>query len=221
MRNDCLIHFLSLSHGENHHIVPRSIDPSLAKFPLNIVRLTYREHYIAHWLLTKLYPDGREHSKMIWAWQRVCHNTDGQHISSHEFELAHELLRKNLIGKPLSEEHKKKISKNNARYWKDREKSAEHIAKWAAAMKGRTPWNKGKHLSEETIAKLSAIRKGRIPWNKGKKIGHLSEEQRKAQSLRLKGKNTWTKGRHWWNNGESNKCSNDCPGEGWVEGRIK
>lgn len=30
--------------------------PELAKDPTNIVKITYREHYICHWLLTKIYP---------------------------------------------------------------------------------------------------------------------------------------------------------------------
>ena len=42
--------------GEKHHIKPRSLFPELAKDKSNIVKLTYREHYICHWLLTKIYP---------------------------------------------------------------------------------------------------------------------------------------------------------------------
>lgn len=41
--------------GEVHHILPRCLggDDSVT----NLVRLTYREHYIAHRLLTKIYPE--------------------------------------------------------------------------------------------------------------------------------------------------------------------
>lgn len=39
---------------EKHHIIPKSLGGSNEQN--NLVRLTYREHYIAHWLLTKIYP---------------------------------------------------------------------------------------------------------------------------------------------------------------------
>ena len=29
------------------------------------------------------------------------------------------------------------------------------------------------------------------------------------------------KGRKWWNDGKTNKVCVECPGEGWVAGRIK
>lgn len=40
---------------ELHHIIPRCMGGSDTTD--NLVSLTYREHYIAHWLLTKIYPD--------------------------------------------------------------------------------------------------------------------------------------------------------------------
>jgi hypothetical protein len=40
---------------ELHHIVPKCMGGSNEKE--NLVLLTYREHFIAHWLLTKIYPD--------------------------------------------------------------------------------------------------------------------------------------------------------------------
>ena len=38
---------------EIHHILPRCLGGT--DDPVNLVKLTYREHYIAHWLLTKIY----------------------------------------------------------------------------------------------------------------------------------------------------------------------
>ena len=71
------------------------------------------------------------------------------------------------------------------------------------AIKGRTPWNKGKkglqtawnkgkHHSEETKRNISESKKGRTPWNKGKS-GYISEESRKKMSEAKKGKTTWNK----------------------------
>lgn len=39
--------------------------------------------------------------------------------------------------------------------------------KTSKALKGRVPWNKGKHSSRETKEKLKITNKGRTPWNKG------------------------------------------------------
>lgn len=40
-------------YTEEHHILPRSLGGS--DDPSNLVRLEYREHYLAHWLLTKFH----------------------------------------------------------------------------------------------------------------------------------------------------------------------
>ena len=39
---------------EIHHILPRCLGGTDDKD--NLIKLTYREHYVAHWLLTKIYP---------------------------------------------------------------------------------------------------------------------------------------------------------------------
>jgi hypothetical protein len=40
---------------ESHHIIPKCIGGS--NYQSNIVKLTYREHFVSHWLLHKIYPD--------------------------------------------------------------------------------------------------------------------------------------------------------------------
>jgi len=57
------IHKLNITNSENHHIIPKSIGGSNDK--TNLVRLSPREHYICHLLLTKmckLHP----HEKSMW-----------------------------------------------------------------------------------------------------------------------------------------------------------
>lgn len=58
--------------GENHHIIPRSIDPNLIKDPSNIVLLTYKEHFIVHLLLRKMLKDKKHRMKMNNAILRMC-----------------------------------------------------------------------------------------------------------------------------------------------------
>ena len=43
----------NLEYSEVHHIIPRCLGGT--DDITNLVRLTYREHYIAHWLLTKIH----------------------------------------------------------------------------------------------------------------------------------------------------------------------
>jgi hypothetical protein len=44
-----------LDYSEVHHIMPRCLGGT--DDPENLTRLTYREHYIVHWILTKMHKD--------------------------------------------------------------------------------------------------------------------------------------------------------------------
>lgn len=79
-----------------------------------------------------------------------------------------------------SEERKKKLSKNNARYWLGKTMSEEHKDKLSklAKERGAGKWMKGRKLSEEIKKKIrtstkggnkTSWGKGHLPWNKGKK----------------------------------------------------
>jgi hypothetical protein len=73
----------------------------------------------------------------------------------------------------------------------------------------------GKKLSEETKRKISEVQKGRT----------LSEEHKRKLSEANKGKPFFgkrmcMKGKKWWNNGQINKRNAECPGDGWVHGKI-
>jgi hypothetical protein len=48
---------------ELHHILPKSLGG--ADDTSNLIYITAREHFICHWLLTKIYPTGEEHWKML------------------------------------------------------------------------------------------------------------------------------------------------------------
>jgi hypothetical protein len=111
-----------------------------------------------------------------------------------------------------SQEFKIKLSKanmgeNNPNYGKST--SEETRKKQSAAMKGKNNHFYGKSHSEEVRKKLSVVNKGKSP----------SEETRKKQSEKKKGENHPNYGKKWWNNGMQNKCSKECPGDGWVLGR--
>jgi len=48
---------------EHHHILPRSLGGTDNES--NLIYITAREHFVCHWLLTKIYPTGEEHWKML------------------------------------------------------------------------------------------------------------------------------------------------------------
>jgi len=69
---------------------------------------------------------------------------------------------------------------------------------------------KGRVLTEEHRRKIGESKKGIKCWNKGIKT---SEETKRKISESLKGE-------LWWNNGTRTIKSKECPGDGWVRGRI-
>jgi len=63
------------SYTERHHIVPKSLGGS--NDVSNLVNLTAREHFICHWLLTKMHT-GKDHHKMLNALRMMRAEKKGQ-----------------------------------------------------------------------------------------------------------------------------------------------
>lgn len=168
---------------ECHHIQPRSLGGTDDKD--NLVDLTAREHFICHWLLTKMHTS-EARAKMIYALNGMKR--------SNEFAQRYETK----ITARVYERLKKEFSKVHS-----------------ATMKGRTPWNKGIPIKEEQREKnrIAAIGKkhsnvakekialantGRVKSKetkdkirdalKGKPKGPMSEEGKLKRSTALKGK---------------------------------
>ena len=75
---------------EIHHIVPRALGGG--DEPSNLIELTYREHFLAHWLLTKML-DGRAKSSMVRALYCMTHPVGRRIVSGWQFEVAKRALR--------------------------------------------------------------------------------------------------------------------------------
>jgi rubrerythrin len=114
------------SYVEHHHILPRSLGGTDDKD--NLVALTAREHFICHWLLTKMHT-GESRAKMIYA------------------------LNGMKRGNEFAQRHETKIT---ARVYENLKKEFSKVH--SATMKGRTPTNKGKPMSEEQKAKIRATK---------------------------------------------------------------
>jgi len=173
-----------IGYRENHHVIPRSMGGTNAKS--NMVSLTAREHFICHWLLTKMVT-GADRAKMVYALRMMRVSNDLQNryetkITARVYEKYKKEHAINLSimrtgkpawnkGVPQSEAHKQKNREAALRRPKP---SAESIAKNSAARLGLK-------RSDETKLKQSMALRGRSK-------GPMSEEQKQARSITMKGK---------------------------------
>jgi len=88
LRTERLILKRQGKYFEQHHIIPRSLNGS--NDINNLCLLTAREHFVCHWLLIKMYPDGSmERNKMLCALWKMKPNTKTatrKYINSHVYE---------------------------------------------------------------------------------------------------------------------------------------
>ena len=156
-------------HGymERHHIVPKCMGGSNRKE--NLVYLTAKEHFIAHKLLVRIYPDVYGLAQALIAMGRLVEFKS--RIFASERKRAAELRR----GFRYSAESREKMSASAA--------ARGSVAPDSEFKPGNEPWNKGlppekshrygKKHSLETLARMRATQ----------------QANRKAQSERMK---------QWW-----------------------
>jgi hypothetical protein len=141
-----------IDEGEKHHIIPKSLGGNNKE---NLVKLTYREHYICHLLLTKMCLNKNDTIRMCWALHRLTFSKTI--FTGHQYEISRKIHIKNLIDNHPSqkqswrdkvsdvvfsqwennEERRLKTSKKMSETWEtQREKLTEHnkkISKLGAA----------------------------------------------------------------------------------------
>jgi disulfide oxidoreductase YuzD len=129
--------------------------------------------------------------------------------------LKHSEKTKTKMRKPNTKEHNEKVSAAIKRKWENGEYDRERYSKR----------EKGKKHNEEIKNKISASLKKYYENNK--KV--ITEEQKikMSDALRQKYKNGEMKyfypnhkGTRWWNDGQKNKRAVECPGNGWILGRL-
>lgn len=78
----------SEGYYERHHIIPKIMGGD--DLPSNLVYLTAREHYVAHLLLMKAFPEqaGLAHAVLLMSGKRFFHNEKSFRITSRLFESA-------------------------------------------------------------------------------------------------------------------------------------
>lgn len=178
-------------YTERHHIVPSCLGG--ADTASNLTNLTAREHFICHWLLTKIYHAGEEHWKMLNAFRMMrAENPNQQRYETKITARVYENLKieysklqsekvsgenNPMYGKSHSAEAKAKISNAN----KGRIQSPEEKQRQVEAMTGR----KRKPFSEEWKANLKKAHAGENNPMYGK--AHSADTKRKI-SERMTGK---------------------------------
>ena len=179
-------------YTETHHILPRCLGGT--NETTNLVKLTAREHYIAHLLLAKIYNTYGMYAAVIYMQTGRFKNRKFKFNSRLYQKIREEFANKmsqkmkgktSWLGKHHSEETKRKIAEaNKGRYI------------------GRTPtWLVGKQLSEEHKQKVAEANTGKQWFNNGIKSiwafecpegfvrgRYLQEESRKKMAGSHKGK---------------------------------
>ena len=84
-------------YKESHHIIPSCMGGNDKK--VNRVNLTAKEHYLIHFLLTKIYPDNH---KLIFAFWQMCNGSkkDRPNTNAKMYEIAREMFSKAMKGRP-------------------------------------------------------------------------------------------------------------------------
>lgn len=161
---------------EIHHIVPRSIGGT--NDTSNLVRLTYRQHFICHWLLWKMF-SGLKQRKMCHAFHMMSHQprfiNRGQRLNSVSYASLKKMFCENQSEKSIFTD-KNFQSKMSKRFWKkitleQRQSRSEKISKAVKLFQSQLVTNNEHHFQGERgrIHVAKQVKEGRHPWSSDSK----------------------------------------------------
>lgn len=160
-------------YTENHHILPESLGGQ--DTPDNITILTAREHFICHWLLTKIYATGDEHWKMLNAIRIM--RAENKNQKRYNTKITSRVYAK--LKEEYSNLQSKRVSgKNNPMYGDKFYRSAEGKVRQRQAVSGD---NNGSKKKDARIK----IAESKI----GKKRQPFSDKWRENMSISASGEN--------------------------------
>lgn len=183
------------SYTEKHHILPESLGG--LDTPENLTILTAREHFICHWLLTKIYKDGEAHWKMLNAIRimraenknqqryktkitsRVYSNLKEEYSRLQSIKLAGS--GNGMYGKNHTTQTKKAIGDAN----RGRIQPIEEKLKQKEAITGR----KRNPFSEEWIENMSLAKQGEKNNMFGKTHNDITKQKMREKALGRKQSN--------------------------------
>ena len=153
---------LNEGYVEKHHIIPKSLGGSDIK--TNLVSLTAREHFVAHWLLTKMVT-GINKSKMLLAFNMMSLDitNNKRRRTPLEFSKSRETL--SIIRSDL--EWKKYCSKTSKELWQDEQYYTKTINaikiannrpeyKTQQSKNKKQLWQDDEHRAKQTISRTKA-----------------------------------------------------------------
>lgn len=150
-------------YKELHHIIPKCVKGT--DDINNLVELTAKEHFIAHLLLTEIYPKSHKLKYALWMMASMeAPNQNRYKVSANMYRIIKEQIAKKSI------EHKQRISEGLRRAYQE----------------GKRISNAGKKMPKEFGEKISKAKKGMVGTNKGIP---MSEEQKRKISETLKNRN--------------------------------
>jgi hypothetical protein len=170
-------------YTENHHILPESMGGSLDS--ANMVRLTAREHFICHWLLTKM-TAGADYHSMIHALNGMKRMNKSQERYNTKITSRVYARIKPIAAKIHSEFMTGKVPHNKGIPRTDAQKQAQ-----SEKMLGRqlTPDQLARSIAKRTGMKRTQESKDKISASlTGIKRPPRSEEEKKKRSLSLLGR---------------------------------
>ncbi len=137
------------------------------------------------------------------------------------------------LGKTLTEEHKKKVSQqvSQRRWWNNGEVDKHTIeCPGDGWILGRL-YSKNRQITDEFRKKCSQVHIGKNVSNETRqKIGNSKRGKKLTDEHKKKIRQATKKlglippsaaGKKWWTNGVSQKLCFECPGDGWVRGRVQ
>lgn len=195
-------------YSELHHIVPRCMGGSDER--TNLVRLLPEEHYIAHLLLIKIYPDNE---KLMYAANMMA-NRNNKRYSFFRKRFANMLK-----GRKHSEESKKKMSESRVGVPKSESHKESIRKKKYKELEYNGVYYEGyESLFEETGVSYHLYNKyykkgiNPEPYIGNNTHGMVENVKKNPPKAAL--------GKKWFNDGVVERYLTECP-EGWSKGRLR
>lgn len=174
---------IPVGYKEKHHILPKSLGG--LDVPENLVFLTAREHFICHYLLTKMFPEGSNN------WYRMCQafmmmkpssSNQKRYFNSRLYE-----SKRQAFSSAMSEKQSGSKNSQHGTKWIHNKslKQNKRIDKFSAIPEG---WTQGRVLKWELTKKNCKIcNKEYVPITKEL---FCSEECKKTPKSKLYGRET-------------------------------
>lgn len=166
-------------YTETHHIVPKSFGGS--DDPTNLIALTAREHFIAHRVLAKIYPNtGMVHA----VYKMACSNR-----AFNRYRVTNRVYEKLRVAHAYRASTDEVAKQKKSLAAKGKKQHPDHIKARTESRKKNGPWH-----SEETKLKMSLANTGKEGYWKDKPIPQELVEKRK-KTMKERGGWVWTEER--------------------------